>query len=162
MEHDMANANAVTGMDILLWRHAEAEDGAGDLARALNGRGRRQARIVAAWLRARQPKDLRILVSPATRALQTARALDLPFATDARLAPDAAAPALLAACDWPRAGGAALLVGHQPTLGRLAALLLTGEEADWSMRKGALWWLRIRPGEARAALRAVMPPEFAG
>jgi phosphohistidine phosphatase len=41
-----------------------------------------------------------------------------------------------------------LLVGHQPALGELASLLLTGREAPWTIRKGAVWWLRNRPGEA--------------
>jgi len=49
-----------------------------------------------------------------------------------------------------------LLVGHQPALGELASLLLTGREAPWTIRKGAVWWLRHRSseterdGEARA------------
>jgi phosphohistidine phosphatase len=49
-----------------------------------------------------------------------------------------------------------LLVGHQPALGELASLLLTGREAPWTIRKGAVWWLRNRPSEASkdAELRA--------
>ncbi len=53
---------------------------------------------------------------------------------------------------------AVLVVGHQPALGRLAALLLAGQEADWSIKKGALWWFsnRIRQGETQTVLRAVI------
>ncbi|MCL2524837.1 MAG: histidine phosphatase family protein [Betaproteobacteria bacterium] len=151
-------------MDLLLWRHAEAEEGDDDLARPLTERGQRQAEVVAAWIRARQPKRLRILVSPAARTRQTVEALRLPFETERRLAPDADTSALIAACDWPQAGGAALIVGHQPVLGRLAALLLAGHEADWSIRKGALWWLsnRVRHGETQTVLRAVIAPELVG
>ena len=64
-------------MDLLLWRHAEAEEGEDDLRRALTERGVRQARRMAAWIRARQLKDLRIVVSPAVRTQQTAEALKL-------------------------------------------------------------------------------------
>ena len=54
-----------------------------------------------------------------------------------------------------------VVVGHQPTLGRVASLLLAGHEADWSVRKGALWWLAAREREARdqVVLRAVIGPD---
>ncbi|HQY27494.1 MAG TPA: histidine phosphatase family protein, partial [Burkholderiaceae bacterium] len=56
-----------------------------------------------------------------------------------------------------------VVVGHQPTLGRLASLLMTGQEADWSIRKGAIWWLstREREGRGQVVLRAVMAPDLA-
>ena len=55
-----------------------------------------------------------------------------------------------------------VVVGHQPTLGRVAALLLTGDAADWSVRKGALWWFtyRIRNGNTETVLRAVIAPDL--
>ncbi|MBU3697785.1 MAG: histidine phosphatase family protein, partial [Dechloromonas sp.] len=48
------------------------------------------------------------------------------------------------------------------SLGRLASLLLAGQEADWSIKKGALWWLsnRTRRGETQTVLRAVLPVEL--
>ena len=67
-----------TTMDLLLWRHAEAEDGEDDMKRRLTERGHKQARAMAAWIRKHQPKDLRIIVSPAVRTQQTAEALKLP------------------------------------------------------------------------------------
>lgn len=57
-------------MDLILWRHAEAEDGDGnkpDAQRRLTARGEKQARDMAAWLNARLPKDTTVLVSPAIR-----------------------------------------------------------------------------------------------
>ncbi len=56
-----------------------------------------------------------------------------------------------------------MLVGHQPTLGRVAALLMTGQESDWTIRKGAVWWLEIDApsGEALARLRALVGPDLA-
>lgn len=114
------------------------------------------------------PKNLRILASPALRCQQTAKALDLPFETDKRLGTDSNVSTLLAAVNWPDGGkdskgnSAVLVVGHQPTLGQTAALLLSGEEAYWSIKKGAVWWFsnRTRQGESQMVLRAVIPPDF--
>jgi phosphohistidine phosphatase len=149
-------------MDLLLWRHAEAEEGAPDMSRRLTARGERQARAMAAWIVGRQLRDLRIIVSPAVRTQQTAEALGLPFETNRKIGPDACVSELIAATGWPAAAGAVLVVGHQPALGRLAALLLSGQEADWTIKKGALWWLsnRVRRGETQTVLRAALPAEF--
>lgn len=149
-------------MELLLWRHAEAEDGEDDLKRRLTERGEQQARLMAKWIRAHQPKDLRIIASPAIRTQQTAKALDLPFDTQRKIGPDACVSELIAASGWPSATGAVLIVGHQPSLGRMAALLLAGHEAEWTIKKGALWWLsnRVRRGETQTVLRAMIPAEF--
>ena len=149
-------------MDLLLWRHAEAEDGDDDMKRRLTERGERQAKTMAAWSRQHQPKDLRIVVSPAIRTQQTAQALKLPFETNRKIGPEACVSELIAASGWPQAGGAVLIVGHQPSLGRMASLLLAGQEAEWSIKKGALWWLsnRVRRGETQTVLRAVIPVEM--
>lgn len=152
-------------MNLILWRHAEAEDGADDLGRRLTPRGRKQAVHVAKWLRPRLPERFAVLASPAVRTRTTADALEVRYALDERLAPGADAVDLLAACGWPdgteRSGGTVVVVGHQPTLGRVASLLLAGHEADWSVRKGALWWLAAREREARdqVVLRAVIGPD---
>lgn len=148
-------------MDLLLWRHAEAEDGEDDMKRRLTERGRKQAQVMAGWIRNHQPKDLRIIVSPAIRTQQTAEALQLPFETHRKIGPDACVSELIAASGWPL-GGAVLIVGHQPSLGRLASLLLAGQEAEWSIKKGALWWLsnRVRRNETQTVLRAVLPVEL--
>jgi phosphohistidine phosphatase len=152
-------------MDLILWRHAEAEEGTPglpDAKRRLTPRGDKQAHDMAKWLRSRLPKKLKILVSPAIRTQQTAHALALPFEVEPKIAIGADAADLIAAADWPTHAGAVLLVGHQPSLGRLAALLLSGSEADWSVKKGGLWWFswRNREGQDQAVLRAVMNPEM--
>ena len=158
-------------MNLVLWRHAEAEEGKNDMKRALTKRGLKQATVAAVWLHANLPAGTRILVSPAVRAQQTAQALTLDFETVPGLAPGKGVADLLAAVDWPqgdmedggKASGNVLVVGHQPTLGEVAALLLSGVEADWSVKKGAIWWLaaRTREDEAQTVLRAVWSPEFA-
>lgn len=152
-------------MDLILWRHAEAEDGGAsipDAKRRLTVRGEKQAHDMAKWLRPRLPKKTRILVSPAIRTQQTAHALALPFEVEPKIATGADTADLIAAANWLEQAGAVLLVGHQPTLGRLAALLLSGTEAEWSVKKGGVWWLskRSREGREQTVLRAVMNPEM--
>ena len=119
---------------------------------------------MAEWLRKHAPKNLRILVSPAVRCQQTAKALGLPFETDKRLGTGSNAANLLAAAGWPEGKGApaVLIVGHQPTLGQTAALLLSGEEDDWTIKKGAVWWFsnRTRGGDTQTVLRAALPTEL--
>ena len=149
-------------MDLILWRHAEAEDGVPDADRALTKKGHKQAATVAAWLEDRLPKRSRVLVSPATRAQQTAVALRRPYTTTPEIGVGASAAEVLDAAGWPDAGDTVIVVGHQPTLGRVAALLLAGSEADWSIKKGALWWFtrRVRDGGGQVVLRAVIGPDL--
>ena len=153
-------------MDLLLWRHAEAENGSPDSQRKLTPRGEKQAQQMAAWLRTHAPDNLRILVSPATRCQQTAKALGLPFETDQRIGPGSSVGDLLSAINWPEGGPekhhTVLVVGHQPTLGRTAALLLSENEAEWSIKKGSVWWFnnRTRQEETQTVLRAVLPAEL--
>jgi len=152
-------------MDLILWRHAEAEEGGAQLPdnkRRLTVRGDRQAHDMAKWLKAHLPRKTRILVSPALRTQQTAHALAQPFEVEPRIGSGADTADLIAAANWPEHSGAVLLVGHQPTFGRLASLLLAGSELDWSIKKGAVWWLskRSREGRDQTVLRAVLNPEM--
>ncbi|WP_300442733.1 histidine phosphatase family protein [Zoogloea sp.] len=149
-------------MDLLLWRHAEAVEGLPDSTRELTERGVRQAHKVAEWLESRRPKKLRVLVSPTVRTRQTASAFTKDFKIVPALGPGNDISSILGACGWPGGGGSVLVVGHQPELGRLAALLLSGQEADWTIKKGALWWFsnRVREGETQTVLRAVMPADL--
>ena len=84
-------------MDLILWRHAEAEAGSPDSARKLTGRGQEEARRIAAWLKPRLPGNCEVLVSPAARAQQTALALGVPFLTSPAVGTDAAAADVIAA-----------------------------------------------------------------
>ena len=149
-------------MDLILWRHAEAVDGAPDMARKLTAKGTRQAKEMASWLRPRLPKETRVLASPAERSLQTASALTGDFEVVKSIAPGATAAAVLAAAGWPDNDSPVLLVGHQPTLGMVAAMLIAGEPMPWSVRKSGVWWLsnRIRGEGPQVVLRAVMSPDF--
>jgi phosphohistidine phosphatase len=153
-------------MELLLWRHAEAEAGTPDLSRKLTAKGEKQARRVAAWLNDRLPESARILASPAVRTRQTAQALaDLSgrkLKLIDELGPGASAEDFLRAVDWPDARNTIVAVGHQPTLGLVASRLLCGTGQAWAIRKGALWWFSSRPeeGDAEAALVAMVNPNL--
>lgn len=149
-------------MDLILWRHAEAGDGMPDVTRELTGKGRRQARAMAEWLESRLPKGVRILTSPASRCQQTAAALGK-FEEAPTIGVGGSARDVLEAAGWPDAAGAVVVVGHQPTLGEVAALLVTGVEDDWGVKKGGVWWFSSRRHgeEVEAVLRAVLSPDLA-
>jgi phosphohistidine phosphatase len=148
-------------MELILWRHAEAEDGVPDPARPLTKRGRKQAKTMAKWLKDRLPRRCMILVSPAIRAQQTAEALGRKFSTAPEI--DVGVPALkvLQRAGWPSESGTVIVVGHQPTLGRIAARLLSGAEAEWSIKKGAIWWIERRARDGEVVLRAAIDPDLA-
>jgi phosphohistidine phosphatase len=143
-------------VDLILWRHADAEDGAPDLARKLTPKGRRQAERVAEWLRQHVPPGFEVFSSPAVRALQTAEALGVALQTSPLLAPGAPVASILSAAGWPDRENTAILVGHQPDFGRAAAFLISGEDREWRIDKGGLWWLA---GKRHAFVKAVISPE---
>jgi broad specificity phosphatase PhoE len=90
-------------MDLILWRHAEAEPGEPDLGRRLTAKGIQQAERMAEWLDRNLPATTRILSSPADRAQQTAQALKRKFKVVDDHVPGASVPAVLAAAGWPAA-----------------------------------------------------------
>ena len=147
-------------MDLILWRHAEAEDGPPDLARALTEKGRKQAAKMAAFLHRHIPSDTRILVSPAVRTQQTVAPLTATFTTVPAIAPGASVHAVLQAARWPDAGGTVLVVGHQPTLGAVAAQLLGCEDQALRIKKSGLWWISRHEDTTEVTLHLVMTPEF--
>ena len=126
-------------MELILWRHAEA-----------------------GWLTPRLPKTTRIIVSPARRTRETADALTAKFEIIEDLGPGASAKTILAVAKWPDAKGTVVVVGHQPTLGEAAALILSGKPAEWNMKKGAVWWFsyKEKDGSAVVNLRASISPDM--
>ena len=142
-------------MELILWRHADAEDGADDMARRLTRKGEKQARAMAKWLRAHLPDEYTLLASPAVRAQQTAAALETKIVTDHALAPGATPSAIIQAAQKHK--GLIIVVGHQPDLGRTAAQLVANARGEWSVQKGAIWWLE---GAAPARVKAVVSPDL--
>ena len=151
-------------MDLILWRHAEAEDlrdGMEDLQRALTPRGEKQAARVGAWLDRLLPEGTRVLCSPARRCEQTATALGRKFKVRPELSPGASVEDVLAVAQWPDARHPVLVVGHQPTLGEAVARLLGISDGECPVRKGTAWWLRARQheGGTECIVVAVQSPD---
>ncbi len=149
-------------MELILWRHAEAEMGEPDEGRALTSKGHKQASKMAEWLDHNLPNSCRILVSPAARTIQTAEALGRKFKIVDDLAPESTAERILAAAHWPDSREPVLVIGHQPTLGQVASILLTGTALDWTIRKGNVWWIVRREREEgnENFIRSVMAPDL--
>src|SRR6478735_4460504 len=111
-------------MDLILWRHAEAQDedeSGDDLQRSLTARGEKQAARMAAWLDRHLPEGTRILCSPALRCEQTVLPLGRKYKLREELAPGQDVSLLLEAAGWPDARQTTLIVGHQPGLGQALA-----------------------------------------
>ncbi|MDA7416212.1 histidine phosphatase family protein [Xenophilus arseniciresistens] len=152
-------------MDLILWRHAEAEDwteGCNDLERSLTVRGEKQAKRMAAWLDRQLPDGTRVLSSPARRCEQTVLALGRKYKVRPELAPDATAEALLETAGWPNGKSVVLVVGHQPTLGQAVARLMGLKQDSCAVRKGAVWWFRTRERDAeeQTVMVTVQSPEL--
>jgi phosphohistidine phosphatase len=149
-------------MELILWRHAEADDSFSDMERCLTAKGLKQAKRMANFLRNRLPQDTRILVSPAKRAQQTAEALTKNFISEPAIAPNCTIHSLLNAANWPDGDGCVLIVGHQPVLGEVAAHLLCDSPNSFSVKKGAVWWLthQAREEDSQTSLRLVISPDL--
>jgi phosphohistidine phosphatase len=152
-------------MDLVLWRHAEAEDwvpGCDDRQRVLTPRGVKQAARMAAWLDRQLPDGARVFVSPALRTEQTVTALGRKYKTKSELDSDGTAAQLLSIAQWPDGKGTVLIVGHQPVLGQVIAQLLGLNANDCAVKKGAVWWLRNRERESmtQTVVVTVQAPEI--
>ena len=163
-------------MDLIAWRHADAEDLSdgitppaimagdvqSDLARCLSSKGLRQATRMAKWLDSKLPDNARILVSPAVRCEQTVVPLGRKYQICPELSPGGSVDELLALTHWPDSKYPVVVVGHQPTLGQVVNRLLGLEGIDISLRKGSLWWLRsrLREGQRQALVVTVQSPDF--
>jgi phosphohistidine phosphatase len=145
-------------MELILWRHAEAEDVAagGDAARALTKRGRKQADRVGAWLKPRLSEEWLVLSSPAKRAVQTAKGLDMPFEERDSLGMGASVASILREAGWPDGKRSVVIVGHQPMLGEVAGRLL-GAREGLGVRKAAAWWFSGKGGQT--VLKCVVDPD---
>jgi phosphohistidine phosphatase len=153
-------------MELILWRHAQAEDGEPDHERALTPRGRKDAERVGAWLCGRVGEGgATVLCSPTRRTRETADALRghrgavVRFEVVDAIGPQAAAADVLRAAGWPDGPeGRVIVVGHQPWIGQAAALAVAGAALPWPVRKAGFWWLARRDGDV--LVRAAMSPEL--
>ena len=103
-------------MNLILWRHAEAEARLQRPARQLTAKGHKQASQMAHWLREHLPTDHLVIASEAARSQQTACALTDRQVIRPEINPGEPAQSLLALCGQHHAGETLVIVGHQPTL----------------------------------------------
>jgi len=148
--------------ELILLRHAHAESalpGQADFERPLSATGRDEAGAAGDWLRAHALQPGRVLCSPALRARQTLGGLGLSEAADVRMAPtiyEATPGTLIDLADAHRDAHPLLLVGHNPGLEQLVALLHSGRSGHYrGMPPGAIAVLEfadsaaMEPGSAR-------------
>ena len=141
--------------ELILLRHAHAEalaTGQTDAERPLSDEGRREARAAAQWLKAQGLVPDRMLVSPSVRTRQTAEAVVAELGALRSIREEAgiyeASPGDLAALADRQAGvDRLMLVGHNPGLEQLAALMHSGQSGEHrGMPPGAVAVLRFPPG----------------
>jgi phosphohistidine phosphatase SixA len=150
--------------ELILLRHAHAEPaapGGADIDRALSPEGLAEAESAGRWLRGKGLVPDRVLCSPARRTRETLEAvLDVIGYVDQRLESsiyEATAGMLVDLADAHRECERILMVGHNPGIERLAALLHSGQSGDYrGMPPGAIAVLAfdgddapIEPGVAR-------------
>ena len=152
--------------ELILLRHAHAEpvapDGV-DLDRPLSPEGLAEAESAGAWLKEQGLVPDRVLCSPARRTRETLEAvLGVIGYVDQRLEEaiyEATPGTLIGLADAHRECDRVLMVGHNPGLERLAALLHSGQSGEYRGRPpGAVAVLAfdddaapIEPGNARRA-----------
>jgi phosphohistidine phosphatase len=149
-------------MELLLMRHAEAEDlAATDQLRRLTEKGRRQAESVGEYLSRQGITVDRVLSSPALRTMETAEIVARRLKTDVTPAPWAlpgmSASAAIESLENFRHCKRVLLVGHQPDIGLLIAKLLgLRDDRSLHVRKASLFHLCL-VSKAEAVLEAFVP-----
>jgi phosphohistidine phosphatase len=162
-------------VDIYLLRHGIAEDGApgtADHDRALTDEGIKRLRKAAAvWQRLLPVPDI-VLVSPLRRALQTAEIFvdAVHFTGELQVAdalePNAAASVALSMLEAEALSRtkAAALIGHEPHLGYLLGLLLTGHPRQpVPLKKGMLVAVETESSASMiATLRFALSQKVAG
>ncbi|MBC3906717.1 MULTISPECIES: phosphohistidine phosphatase SixA [Undibacterium] len=156
-------------MDLILWRHAEAEPATAELTdefRKLTGKGNKQASKIAYWLDSTLPETCRILASPTIRTRDTAEALiacGRKYKIMPELGPAATVSDVLTAANWPNSREPVLIIGHQPYLGQVAAELLGHPLQEYGVRKGNVWWITQKQREnevVQTYLKAIMSPDL--
>ncbi|WP_045737764.1 histidine phosphatase family protein [Xanthomonas sp. MUS 060] len=124
--------------EVILLRHAHAEPadtGQADFDRPLSPHGLAEAETAGRWLLEQRLVPDRVLCSPARRARETLEAiLGLTGYVEQRLEPriyEATSGTLAGLLDGHRDVERLLLVGHNPGLERLVALMHSGQSGDY-------------------------------
>jgi phosphohistidine phosphatase len=159
---------------ILIVRHGKAHDadligrvlsggsGGSDFDRNLTARGEDQARFLAERIAAVEPRPQAILTSRYPRALQTAttiqESLDCPLSTERGLEVDHPIGEVLSLIEREHRAGrkSIMLVGHNPQLGELVAVLASGLSShEMILKTGELVALEVRPQQMIGSAKIV-------
>jgi len=155
--------------NLILWRHAEAEDhskAGADTDRALTKTGHKDAAKMAKWLSQHLPSNTEVLCSPAKRCLETVAALQMLNSIKIKVADflsvDSTAEIIINKVTNQDNSKTTLIIGHQPNLGLVITKLLGMNESACSVKKGAIWWLRQREveGVIQLYLFSVQHPDY--
>ena len=125
---------------LLLVRHATAADGPVDADRPLTRSGMRHAGAIGSWLEQGGLAPDCVLVSPAHRAAQTWEQVSaqLPAGpapiTDARIYDNTVETLLAVIRETPDDAATVALIGHNPSVGELAAALDDGQGSPEARR----------------------------
>lgn len=156
-------------MDIVLVRHAIAVDRSPDMEdtqRPLSGRGIQRFTQAVSGLRRLELRIDHVFHSPWLRAVQTAELLKPVVAGKLEatvLLTETPSEALLALATNHSDTACVAFVGHEPWMGELLALCLTGalKHADnLSFKKGGVAWLQGPPRPGQLALKGMFPPRI--
>lgn len=137
--------------EIILLRHAHADSaapGQDDIARVLSLRGEAEADAAGVWLKDHRAAPDRVLYSPAARTRETCeRVLAIlgyaDLRSEARIY-EATPATLLRVLDDHADAQQLLLVGHNPGLENLVALLTEGaSDSGRGIPPGGIVWLRL-------------------
>jgi phosphohistidine phosphatase len=143
--------------ELILLRHAEATpaaSGSDDAARPLTPHGEQEARAAGEWLTSHGIHFDRVLCSPSVRTRQTAAlALGLSNVELAQEIYEASPGELIGLLEEHADVERLVLVGHNPGIEQLVALLVEGRSEDFrGMPPGGLAWLKLsgplEPGNA--------------
>jgi len=151
--------------ELILLRHAHAEGavaGQDDAGRPLSPEGRAEAEAAGRWLKEHGHAPERVLVSPSRRTKETLEqvlsVLGYVEQREDRRIYEATPGTLMQVADEHRDIGRVLIVGHNPGLEQMAALLASGQSGEFrGMPAGGVAVLRmpadaaLEPGVAQLA-----------
>ncbi len=151
-------------MDLFLIRHASAVPRAPELddeARPLTARGRKRWARAVRGLGRLGVRFERVYHSPLVRAVETAEEL-LPLCDGESVVSVRLAKPPTAALLEELSGDRVAVVGHEPWLSELLALLMLDAQepgARFVMKKGGIAWLEGEPKRGGMTMRAFLPPK---
>ncbi|NMC00034.1 MAG: histidine phosphatase family protein [Thermoanaerobaculaceae bacterium] len=142
-------------MELILVRHAEAEDGVNDFSRKLTPKGRKEAEKIAKFIK-KKIKDFKVYSSPLVRAKETASFFLKEIEILDELEPDSTPESFLREISKFGEDETLICVGHQPLIGAIAGKIL-GLNYSLKTKKAGIWWFKGSPPKDFELYCAVNP-----